>query len=269
MDLSIVIVNYKTKGLLKQCLRGIDSCDLTMPYEVLVVDNASHDGSIAMVREQFPKVKLITAPVNVGFGAGMNLGFKQSTGQYVLTLNCDVAIFKDAVTNLIDFLDHHQQTGIAVPKLINPDGTTQLNTYLFPNFMLPLWRRTPLGKIPFAKKIIRRYMMSDWNHGENRPIGWALGGALMIRRSVLEKLEGFDERFFLFVEDTDICRRCWQHGWSVDYVANAEMVHYHQRPSAAVIGLMGAFSYPARLHLKSWLKYFVKYYGLPKPPHSL
>lgn len=269
MELSIVIVNYKTKGLLKQCLRGIAECHLPFPYEVIVVDNDSNDGSLDMVRQQFPTVKLIASQQNVGFAAGMNLGFRQATGQYVMTLNTDVAVFRDAIVELRQHLVANPQVGMAVPKLINPDGTTQLSTYLFPSFFIALWRRTPLGNMIWPKRTLRRYMMMDWKHDEVRPIGWALGAALFMRRQALQDVGYFDERFFLFLEDVDLCRRFWERNWAIEYVPTAEMVHYHQRPSAEKSSSGGVLSYAARLHIRSWLKYFAKHRHSPRPPHHV
>lgn len=269
MELSIVIVNYKTKGLLKQCVRGILECRLPYPYEIIVVDNDSRDGSVEMLHEQFPLVRVIDSPVNVGFAAGMNLGFRQASGTYIMTLNTDVAVVRGALDQLHEYLEHHPQAGIAVPKLINPDGTTQLSVFRFPTFFVALWRRTPLGSLPGPKRTLKKFLMLDWDHQDQRPIGWALGAALYMRRSALEAVGYFDERYFLFLEDVDLCRKFWTHGWSVEYVPTAEMVHYHQRPSATKNVRGGILSYPARLHLRSWMKYFAKHRHLPPPPHSL
>lgn len=269
MELSIIIVNYKTKGLLKQCLRGIEDAHLPFATEVVVVDNDSGDGSVVMVQKNFPLVKLIPSAVNLGFGAGMNLGFAQARGKYVLTLNTDVAIFGGAVEALHQHLETHPRVGIAVPKLINPDGSTQLSTFRFPNFWVALWRRTPFGRLPGPHRTIQRFLMADWSHQDSRPIGWALGAALFIRRQALAEVGFFDERFFLFIEDTDLCRRFWERGWAVEYVPSAEMVHYHQRPSAVHERSGAILSYPARRHIQSWCKYFAKYAGAPRPPHSL
>jgi len=269
MKLSIIIVNYKTKGLLKQCLRGILAAHLPFDHEIIVVDNNSGDGSVEMVRETFPTVKLIASARNVGCGAGNNLGVKRAQGEYLLIMNSDVALFDHAVKKLLDYLDEHSRVGIAVPRLINPDGTTQLSTFLFPRFLVPLFRRTPLGKFPPAKRILRRYLMSEWDHHETRPVGWALGACLLIRASAMRDVGGFDERYFVYVEDTDLCRRMWAVGWEVHFVHAAEMVHYHKRESAESPGLGAIFAYPTRVHIRSWLTYFRKYHRQPTPPHSL
>lgn len=269
MDISIIILNYKTPGLLKQAIRGIQNERLALDHEVIVVDNNSSDGSVAMVRENFPQVQLIASPTNVGFSAGNNLGIAAAKGKYILIMNTDVALFAGAVTALYQYLETNAHVGMAVPKLINPDGTPQHSTYLFPSFLVAALRRTPLGKFPWSKKVLRKFLMSDWDRQDTRAVGWALGACLLIRTDALRTIGGFDERFFLYVEDTDLCRQFWRAGHQVYFVHTAEMVHYHQRQSAENPGLGGIFSYPTRVHIRSWLKYFKKYRGQPKPPHSL
>lgn len=267
MTLSLVILNYKTKGLLRQCLQGIMDANLPVDHEVIVVDNASHDGSTEMVREQFPQVRYISHDRNVGFGAGMNIGLRAAAGDYLLILNPDVAVFSAAVVRLLEYIRRHPKVGIAAPKLINPDGTTQWSCYQFPDWFIPILRRTPLGRLPWARRRLRAYLMSDWAHDANRPVGWALGACLLIRRDAMREIGLFDERFFLYFEDVDLCRRAWQAGWEVHYVAEADMVHYHQRMSAGFSGLSVLFAYPTRIHIRSGLKYFAKYLGAPPPPH--
>ncbi len=269
MTLSIIILNYKTKGLLKQCIRGILEAQLEDEYEVIAVDNHSGDGSIEMVKELFPTVTAISSPVNSGFAAGMNLGFAKARGEFLLILNPDVALFGGAVKELLTYLRHHPRVGIVGPKLINPDGTVQWSCYRFYSHWTPLLRRSPLGRLPASRRHLRRFLMSDWDHQDNRPVGWLLGGCMMIRRQALQEAGQFDPRFFLYFEDVDLCRRMWQAGWEVHYVASAEMVHYHQRMSAEHAGLTGLFSYPTRVHIRSWLRYEAKFFGSPKPPHSL
>lgn len=269
MTLSIIIVNYKSKGLLKQCLRGIYDAKLALDFEVIVVDNASHDGSEVMVRRYFPQVHLIMAKENKGFGAGNNLGLAVAKGEYILILTPDVAVFPGAVEDLHRYILAHPQVGLVGPKLINPDGSIQSSAYLFPSFMMAIFRRTPFGKLPAAKRQLQRYLMRDWDHNDSRPVGWVLGACFLARADQLKKLQGFDEAFFLYVEDTDLCRRFWQIGAEVHYVHTAEMVHYHKRESAVNPGLGGLFSYPTRVHIRSWITYFQKHRDQPRPPQSI
>ncbi len=268
MDLSIVILNYKSKGLLKQCLRGVVGSQWPFRHEVIVIDNDSQDGSFEMVREQFPSVKVLASP-NVGFAAGVNQGLRIASGEFVLLLNPDVAIFEPAVIKLRDYMLAHPKVGVAAPRLINPDGSTQDSCYRFPNIWTPLLRRSPLGRIPWGRKILQKYLLHDWSHDQNGPVGWVLGASMFFRRAALEQIGLFDERFFLYFEDVDMCRRFWQAGWEVHYVAEAEFVHYHRRLSAEYSGLQGIFAYPTRLHIQSAIKYFAKYLGAQPAPHSL
>ena len=269
MTISIIILNYKTKGLLKQALRGIEREALPLEHEVIVVDNHSNDGSAEMVAEQFPAVKLIRSDKNVGFSAGNNLGIAIAQGKYILILNADVALLASAVEQLYDYLEAHPKVGMAVPRLINPDGTTQISAFRFPTFSVAALRRTPLGKLPGSQRTLDRFLMTDWNRQSTRAVGWALGACLLMRADVLKQLGGFDDQYFLYVEDTDLCRRFWQAGYEVHFVHTAEMVHFHKRESAGSGGLGVLFAYPTRVHIQSWLKYFRKYRGQPKPPHSV
>lgn len=265
MKLSIIILNYKTRGLLRQCLKGLLQHLPNVEHEILVVDNASHDGTADMIVREFPGVICIETERNLGFGGGMNVGIQKAHGEYILLLNTDIAILDDALSSLIAYLDGHPTVGLIGPRLVNPDGSTQLSCYRFPNFFTALWRRTPFGKLPSIQHQLRSYMMADFDHKSDRPVGWILGACMMVRRKTLDAIGLFDERFFLYVEDTDLCRRCWEAGHEVHYVSSAEIVHYHERLSAGSPGFRAIFAYATRVHISSWIKYFRKYAGRPEP----
>ncbi len=265
MDITIIILNYKSRGLTKQCLKGIELLKTSLSIEKIVVDNDSKDGTPEMIREEFPDVKLIVSPVNCGFAAGNNLGIKQSTGKYIMILNPDVAIMNNSLELLFQYMERHPQTGLVGPRLINPDGTAQSSCRTFPTPRIVIYRRTPLGKLPGPKKTLRKHLMLDWDHGENREVDWMIGACFFIRRTAMEKVGLMDERFFLYLEDVDWCRRFWQAGFRVVYLAEAEMIHYHQRLSAENPGLKGLFSYATRIHIISAIKYFAKYLGSKNP----
>lgn len=286
MDLSIIILNYKQKGLVKQCIKGILSARPQLKYEVIVVDNNSQDGCLFAVKELFksssapplttpsllaklepslPPLITIQAKQNLGFAAGNNLGIKKAQGKYVLILNPDIAVVARGLEKMIEFMENHSQIGIIGPKLINPDGSVQDSCRRFPNWPIPLFRRTIFGQLPRAKKILRHYLMADWNHESNAPVDWLFGACLLIRKSALDKIGLFDERFFMYFEDLDLCRRFWEAGFSVYYFAEVEMVHYHQRLSAEKSGILGIFDQATRIHLLSGLKYFAKYLGVRLP----
>ena len=184
MDLSIVILNYKQKGLLKQCIKGIVASHPKLEYELIIVDNNSNDDSLAMVDQLFikkndasyqpklpinqplktPPIKKIAAQENNGFAAGNNLGISEAAGQYVMILNPDVAVIPTALEQMVAYLDINPKIGIIGPRLINPDGSVQFSCRRFPNSLMPLYRRTIFGKLSFAKKLTDRYLMRDFDH---------------------------------------------------------------------------------------------------------
>ncbi|MBI2099354.1 glycosyltransferase family 2 protein [Candidatus Uhrbacteria bacterium] len=265
MDLSIVILNYKSKNMVRECLAGIRMAAPALKYEIIVVDNGSGDGVGKTLSENFPEVKFIASPENVGFAAGNNLGIRASIGRYILIMNPDIAVFAGSVEALVRYMDENKEVGLAGPKLLNPDRTVQDSVYRFPRKMTPVYRRTPFGKTPTGKQEIQRYLMKDWNHEGEAEVDWLLGACLMIRREAMEQVGLLDERFFLYFEDTDWCRRFWEKGWKVSYVPESTMVHFHRRESAESPLLSSLFKKTTQAHIRSGVKYFLKYRGKNNP----
>lgn len=261
MDLSIIILNYKSKGLLRQCLRGILKSPIKSSYEIIVVDNASNDGTPAMISAEFPTIRCIASPINTGFGQGNNLGIKVSSGRYVAIMNPDLAILDNALDRLVAYLDTHQDVGIVGPKLANPDGSTQFSCYRYPTPMIPIYRRTLLGRTVAGKRALANYLMTDFDHKTERDVDWLLGACLVMRRSVLDKIGLFDKRFFLYFEDTDLCRRVHEAGMRVVYNPTISIVHYHRRLSADGSLVSSLFNEVTRIHIMSAIKYFWKYHS--------
>ncbi len=283
MDLSIIILNYKQKGLVKQCVKGIVTAQPQLSYEIIVVDNNSGDGTLEMVEKMFtpeveknnqqqtlpisktliiPPIKTIQAKINGGFAVGNNLGIAGAAGDYLMILNPDIAVVPGALEKMVGYMKGNPPVGIIGPKLINPDGSVQYSARRFPNFFTPLYRRTVVGKLPWAKRSVDQYLMKDSTHQTNQPVDWLFGACLLISRSVLDKIGLLDERFFMYFEDLDLCRRCWEAGYRVVYFVEVEMVHYHQRLSAERSGVLGIFSRGGRIHIVSAIKYFTKYLGV-------
>jgi len=259
-EISIIILNYKSARLTRQCIKGIKRFPPKAPYEIIVVDNNSKDGAGEMLKEKYPEVIFIGSKINRGYGAGMNLGIAKAKGEYILILNPDIVILENSIESLYEFMKEHPDAGIAGPKLLNPDKTTQSSYFRFHTILTPLYRRTPLGKLPWAKEHLSRFLMAEnQTNGRPRTVEWLLGACMMARKSVLQKIGMFDERFFLYFEDTDLCRRAWEGGFKVYYASDSRMVHYHMRESAEYSGLMSILSYPTRVHIKSWIKYILKY----------
>lgn len=265
MELSIILLNYRQCGLVKQCLRGIAQAKIDLPYEVMVVDNDSRDGCASLIRSQFPDVTVLESPANLGFSGGNNLGFNHARGRFVLILNYDVAVVPGAITALVDFLRQHPRVGIVGPRLVYPDGQLQYSCRRFPRVLTPFYRRTPLGRTPAARRELARYLMLDADHRVDGPVDWLFGACLLIRREALQQIGLFDDRFFLYFEDLDLCRRSWAAGWQVWYLPSVELVHYHAQSSAEGTLLTALTNPSARHHLASWLRYLWKYRGLPLP----
>lgn len=266
MDLSIIILNYKSLGLTKQCLRGIKSSRVNLAHEIIVVDNCSRDNSVENLKQEFPAdIKIIDLSQNRGYAAGNNAGINQSEGRYILILNPDVTVFPGVLEKLVQFMDQNPAIGMAGPKLINPNATIQNSCYRFPAWYTPILRRSPLGKLSWAKKHLNQYLMRDFDHKSSRPVDWLLGACLIIRRQALNAVGLLDEEYFLYIEDTDWCRRFWENNWPVYYLANIELVHYHKRESANNSGIGSVLSYPTRIHLKSFVHYLKKFKGKANP----
>ncbi len=269
LDLSVVIVNYNNRGLLRQCLKSLSAniSDSGVRYKIIVVDNNSADGSVPMVREEFPDVRLIPLKKNGGYAKGVNIGVASVECRYYLILNMDTTIVQmQAIDRIITFMNRNTDVGLAGPKLINPNGTTQASCCTFPKFLYPIYRRTVLGRLPFANRAIRKYLMLDWNHEETKPVDWVIGTGMIVRNEAIKQVGLMDERFFMYFEDVDWCRRFWEHDWTVSYIHDIEIVHYHGRGSAAQQGVLSLVGNKlTRVHISSWLKYFIKYFGKSKP----
>jgi len=259
MDLSIIILNYKTRGLLKECLKGIKMVQPKLDYEIIVVDNASGDGTAQMMQENFPEIKFIASDKNLGYAKGNNLGIKVASGRYVMIMNPDIIVFSDVLEKLVQFLDTRQDVGIVGPKLLNPDKSLQYSCYRFPDFWEPVYRRTPLGRFDFAKKKLDNYLMKDFDHNARREVDWLLGGCLLIRKKALDDVGFLDERYFAYFDDVDLCRSMWEKKWKVVYDPEISVIHFHRRESAEGHWLGAIFKKVTRIHLASWLKYFKKW----------
>lgn len=265
MDISIIIVNYKNKGLTLNCIRSIKESNFAnLKYEIIVVDNNSNDNLKEILAWQEKEVVFIQSRKNLGMGAGNNLGLKRARGKYVVVMNPDTLAFVDTFTKLYNFMETNLRVGVVGPKQFNPDKTVQDSCYRWTNFLTPFYRRTFLGKSRLAKSEIKRYLMHDYNKKTICEVDWLLGSCLFMRANALKEIGYFDERFFLYFEDTDLCRRFWKYHWSVVYNPESQIIHNHNRESARQPWYTFFKSSASRYHLKSWCQYILKW-GLRKP----
>ncbi len=265
IDVSILIVHTYEGDVLRQTLRGLRRAAPTVACEVLVIDNNPGAGMGDILKEEFPWVRHLPQEENRGFGASMNRGIQASTGRYVLIFNPDIVVQPGALEELTRFMDENGNVGVCGPKLLNPDGTLQYSCYRQPTLMLPVYRRTPLGKSERGKIAVDRYLMCDADHKETMHVDSLIGAALFARRESLEKVGLFDERFFMYYEDSDLCRRFWEGGFPVMYHPTACMVHYHGRASAQGGLFQQLTSRFTWIHIHSFIKYWRKYRGRENP----
>lgn len=265
MELSIIILNYQTLGLVKNCLRAIKNLPWPFSYEVIVVDNHSQDGSVEYLKNHFFELKIIESPENLGFSGGNNLALKQAQGKYILILNPDILILDDSVIKMYQFMETHPLAGICAPRLLNPDNSLQYSCSRFPDWRLPFYRRTFLSRTAAGQQWVSNYLMKDWDHSINQPVDWLYGACLMVRQTALAKVGLLDERYFMYLEDLDWSRRFWENKFEVWYLAEASVIHYHQRDSAVTAGFWGILKPAGRIHLQSWLKYYLKFRGKKSP----
>lgn len=224
--LSVIVVSYNSVGLILRCLASVEKHLAAIPYEVLVVDNASADGTAECVRSRFSRVRLITNPRNAGFGAALNIGLRQTAAPYVLWLNPDAELLDDRFPQLLEYLGSNPTVGILGPQLVDPDGKRQLSCRSFPSYRTALFHRYSfltrwLPKNPYS----REYLHSDWEGPAPRDVDWVSGACFVHRRQVSEELGGLDERFFMYCEDVDFCLRARQRGWMTRYHPAARVLH--------------------------------------------
>jgi GT2 family glycosyltransferase len=224
-DVSVVVVSYNTRELLAQCLSSIIAQTPDLGLEVIVVDNASVDGSPELVRHEFEKIRLIANGANVGLARANNQGIRAASGRYVLLLNPDTVILDRAIEQMVHFMDAHPEAGICGPRLVYPDGADQRSTYPFPSLSGAPWQFLGLySRYP----TLGRWLAPEWidfRPAITREVGWCGGACLMIARARLGSVGLSDENFF-YADDVDLCRRTWQSGWRVYYFAEARVVHF-------------------------------------------
>ncbi len=265
MKLSIIIVNYNTGALTSACIESCLSQKLPPKTEIIVVDNGSNDTSVSFLRSDFPEVTVIDNEVNRGLAAGVNRALKEATGQLLLLLNPDIIALPSSIATLIDFMRSHPDVGVAGGQLLSPSGNVQYSCYRFYKLLTILYRRTFFGRTSLGKREINSFLMKDFDHKTVRDVDWLMGSCLVLRLSAMKEVGGMDERFFLYFEDVDWCRRFWQGGWRVTYVPQAQFSHFHQQSSrqGSTIGIIT--NWATREHIRSAIKYFWKYRGKSLP----
>lgn len=271
--LSIIIVSWNTRDLLRRCLQSIEANKGETAVEIIVVDNASHDGTPDMLRAEFPQVQLIESGANLGFSAGNNVGLAAAQGDYLLLLNPDTEIVGDALQRLIATLAENPFAGVVAPRLHYGDGSPQITRHRFPLLWTLATASTPLAPL-FAPLLNRFYYQTNHNKGlgfdnlpapihsgdamdsrHSQPTDWLTGAALLLKREVYQRVGGFDEQFFMYFEETDWQRRIKAAGWTILYDPAALIIH-HEAQSSGQVGGKRDFIFN-----RSRLRYAAKWHG--------
>jgi GT2 family glycosyltransferase len=220
---SIILVGHNGAALLRQCLTSLQAHCQGVRTEVIVVDKASTDASVAMTRASFPSVRVIESAANLGFGKANNLGVRHASGDRLLFLNTDTVFHENAVQALASFLDARPEVGAVGPKLRFEDGSYQLSAGWLPNVASELADKLFYG----LDRALHRWMapLNEALFAGTRTVGWVSGACLMVRRDAFESVGGFDESYFMYFEDRDLCKRLADRGWKVAYHPATSVVH--------------------------------------------
>lgn len=233
-ELSIIIVSYNTSALLRGCLRSIHETISEIAFEIIVVDNASNDGSQDMVTREFSHVTLIKNASNVGFAAANNQGIRQARGATVLLLNSDTEVRPGALTHCMDFLRQYSKAGVVGCKLLNADGSIQVSCESFLTLRYLVFENFFLEKIFPHSSLFSGRSLSYFKYDHVQTVDYVKGAFLLIRRRVIDDIGLLDEKFFFYAEEMDWCYRAWRYGWQVYFTPGAEVLHYGGQSSDPV-----------------------------------
>jgi len=267
VDITISIVNYNTKDLLRDCLNSIYKIKGEIKFEVVVVDNASSDESVRLIEGEFPEAKLIKNRQNLGFAKANNQAIKQSKGRYILLCNPDTVIKSNSLDKTVEFMETHRRVGALGCKILNPDKTIQTSNNSFPNLFTVFLHIFQIKKIVPSSRIrerigrrwrllpgktLREYFRVYWDSDRIREVEWVTGACLLVRRETIEEVGLLDENFFMYYEDADWCYRMREKGWKVFYFPLFEVFHYVGKSA-------GKFNYKSFIEkYKSMYYYFWK-----------
>ncbi len=225
--ISVVIVNYNVRDYLAQALLSLRKALAKIPHEIYVVDNASVDGSVAYLRKHFPEVQLIVNRENVGFARANNQALRRVRGKFVVIINPDTVVQEDTFTTLLQFFDEHPDASAATCKIINPDGSFSVDCrHSIPTPSIAFWKVTGLSRLFPKSRIFGQYNLTYLDPDQIYTVPGISGSFMMIRKEVLDKVGLFDERFFMYCEDIDLCHRINQEGFKIFYVPTTRIIHY-------------------------------------------
>jgi GT2 family glycosyltransferase len=228
MDVSIVIVTLNVRDYLRKCLQSIRDTKRAVPCEVIVVDNASNDASADMVSREFPEVVLIANDRNVGFGAANNQGIRISKGRYLLILNSDTELRDDMLGRFVAFADAHPEGGIFGCKMLYGDGALQVSVCPFPRLMSEVFQLWGVSRLFPRSRFFSSYRfgLEREEYDSVQEVDWVTGACMLVRREVIADMGAFDETFFIYREEVDLCLRARKAGWKVVHTPGPQVVHH-------------------------------------------
>ena len=255
LDLSIIIVNYNVKHHLRECLQSIYRSTKRASFEITVVDNNSTDGSVDMLKSEFPEVKLIENCQNLGFSKATNQGLRENKERYILLLNPDTIVLPNALDRMIEFMEANSHAGALGCRLLYPDGRLQPSCRSFPTLITAFFENTGLEKLFLRNRIIGRHRIGHWDYNDIREVDQPMGSALMVRREAITQVGLMDEQFHMYYEDVDWCFRIKKRGWKIYFIPLAQIIHYGGQSARLNMAKMRIQRY------KSRHKFFRKHYG--------
>lgn len=272
IDLSVIIVTWNVRDLLRRCLRSVLEAAVPvagqpgvwgrsapglpgMQFEVLVIDSASSDDTAAMVRQEFAHSRLYASDTNLGYTGGNNLGIQESRGRYLLLLNPDTEVLGDALSTMVAYMERHPSVGVIGPQLLWPDGQVQSSRRRFPSLATALIESTFLQKWFPAHPLLRQYYVLDRPDDAVSQVDWVNGACILVRRCVVDQVGPLDDAFFMYSEELDWQKRIKAGGWEVVYLPTARVIH-HEGKSSGQVGALTHIRFG-----RSKVYYFRKHHG--------
>ncbi len=255
LDVSVIIVNWNAQVLLAECLRHVRETVKRVSCEVIVVDNCSSDGSVEMVRRDFPEAVLIVNDANRGFAAANNQGIAVSRGRYVLLLNSDAFVEENTIDAMVAFLDARPEAGMAACKLLYEDRRLQESCSAFPTLETEFYTAVGLEKLFPRHPVFGKYLMGAWDHNDVREVDVIMGAFMLVRRAAIDQVGAMDEGYFMYSEEVDWCYRFKQAGWKIYYNPHVQAVHLWGGTSKQVRWEMFVELYRSRV------RFFRQHYG--------
>ena len=229
MDITIAIVNYNSSSMVLQCIRSVVEFSGDLDYEIIIVDNASSDDSVELIKASFPEHLLIENKTNLGFSKAVNQAFKASSGEYFFLLNPDAKLISNIFPGMISFFQTHPKAGIVAPRITFPDNRLHPSARRFITLLAAILDVLQIHFYFSNNAVAKRFEYDKWKHNEVREVDWVTGAAFLTKRKTFEDCGMLDERFFMYFEDMDYCMCVKQNGYATYFCPQFSVVHHHAR----------------------------------------